>query len=268
MPDEPILLTRPRPQVALITFNEPKTLNAMSPDMVSQLRSTLTDVDADPTIRVVILTGAGRGFCSGHGLNELGKANERTDPVRMSLANQRGFSQLIIKINELRAPVIAAVNGPAAGAGLAMALAADTRVCSESARFGAAFIRVGISGCDVGVSYLLPRLVGPTLAFEMMLTGRLADADEALRTGLVLRVVPDGEVVDAALTIADQILGNSPFSVELTKRGMWQALGAPSLRHVIETEDRTQVLCMQVGDSPRAIAALRAKETVDWSKPA
>src|SRR3954452_17273089 len=115
-------------------------------------------------------------------------------------------------------PVIAAVNGPAAGGGLALALAADTRVCSESARFNAAFVRLGISGCDMGVSYLLPRIVGPTVAFEMMLTGRLIDAPEAVRVGLVLDVVPDGSVVAAAIEIASRIVANAPLAVRMTKQ--------------------------------------------------
>lgn len=185
--------------------------------------------------------------------------------VEAQLANQQAYSELITQINELPQPVIAAVNGSAAGGGFAIALAADTRVCSTSARFNAAFVRVGISGCDVGVSYLLPRIVGPTLAFEMMLTGRLIDADEARQAGLVLRVVPDGEVVGAALEIAERMIANSPLAVRLTKRTMWTNLDAPSLRHAIELEDRTQVLCLQTGDIREALPAVREKRTVRWA---
>jgi enoyl-CoA hydratase len=151
--------------------------------------------------------------------------------------------------------VIAAVNGPAAGGGLALALAADTRVCSESARFNAAFVRLGISGCDVGVSYLLPRTVGPTVAFEMMLTGRLIDATEARRVGLVLDVVPDGTVVDAALEIAKRILANSPFAVRMTKQVMWTNLDAADLDAAIQLENRTQILCAHTKDHHEAVAA-------------
>ena len=142
-------------------------------------------------------------------------------------------------------PVVAAVNGPAAGGGLALALAADTWVCSASARFNAAFVRIGLSGCDMGVSWLLPRLVGPTLAFEMMLTGRLVGAEEAAARGMVLRAVPDGEVVGAALEIARAICENTPLGVRLTKQTMWANLEAPSLENAIAFENRTQELCVQ-----------------------
>jgi enoyl-CoA hydratase len=141
---------------------------------------------------------------------------------------------------------------------MAMALAADTRICSTTARFNAAFVRLGISGCDVGVSYLLPRIVGPTLAFEMMLTGRLIDADEALRSGMVLRVVPDDELMPAALEIATAIAANSRIGIEMTKQVMWSNLDAPDLRSAIVTEDRTQVLCLTTPEARAAIPAMLA----------
>jgi enoyl-CoA hydratase len=151
--------------------------------------------------------------------------------------------------------VIAAVNGPATGAGLALAVAADIRICGESARFGAAFVRLGLSGCELGLSYLLPRLVGQTLAFEMTLTGRLVDAAEAHRCGLVLDVVADALVVDAALELADRIACNSPFGVRMTKEVMRSNLDAPGLAAAMQLENRTQVLCFQAPDAAEAMAA-------------
>jgi enoyl-CoA hydratase len=171
-----------------------------------------------------------------------------------ALADQERFAGLVMRIRSLPQPVIAAVNGPAAGGGLALALAADTRVCSSSARFNAAFVRIGLSGCDMGVSYLLPRLVGPTVAFEMMLTGRLVDAQEAFERGLVLRVVADGGVVEAALDVARAICANTPLGVRLTKQTMWANLEAPSLANAIELENRTQVLCVQTEGFQEAVA--------------
>jgi enoyl-CoA hydratase len=243
--------------ITLLTLNRPATLNAMSVELVRDLDAALSAVAADASCRAVVLTGAGRGFCSGHDLGEL----RDLDGVDAALAEQELFAALVPRIRSLPQPVIAAVNGPAAGGGLALALAADTRVCSESARFNAAFVRIGLSGCDMGVSWLLPRLVGPTLAFEMMLTGRLVGAEEALARGLVLRVVPDGTAVDAALEIARAICANSALGVRLTKQTMWVNLEAASLDSAIELENRTQVLCIQTGNVRQAVSAFMERRT-------
>lgn len=238
--------------IALITFNRPASLNAMNAAFVEQLSATLARVADDASTQVVIITGAGRGFCSGHDLHEM-KAAAQARAMKDSYRSQESYARLVVQLNELPQPVVAAVNGPAAGGGLALALAADTRVCSESARFNAAFVRLGISGCDVGVSYLLPRIVGPTVAFEMMLTGRLVDAAEAERCGLVLRAVPDGNVLDEALKIAIAIRTNSAFAVRMTKQVMWTNLDAASLRAAIELENRTQMVCITTADHDRAV---------------
>jgi enoyl-CoA hydratase len=152
-------------------------------------------------------------------------------------------------------PVIAAINGAAAGGGLALALASDVRIAAASARCNVAFVRVGLSGCDCGVSYLLPRAVGTSAAFELMLTGRPVDAEEALRIGLVARVVPDEELQEAALATAALIVGNSPFGVEMTKEVMWAALDAGSLADAVALENRTQILCTLTEDQREAVAA-------------
>lgn len=243
-----------RQSIAVVTFDRPASLNSMSPEFCRELISTLADIGADSAIRVVILTGAGRGFSSGHDLDDI-DPDAAPLSIAVRLEHQELYANVIRAIRAVPQPVVAAVNGPAAGGGLAMALAADTRVCSTSARFNAAFVRLGISGCDIGVSYLLPRTVGLTLAFEMMLTGRLIEADEALRSGLVLEVVPDGEVVEAAVRVADLICANSPFGVRETKRVMWANLDAPSLESALELENRTQVMCVLTEDSHEAIRA-------------
>jgi enoyl-CoA hydratase len=243
--------------VMLLTLNRPASLNAMSLELVRDLGATLTAVAADASCRAVVLTGAGRGFCSGHDLGEL----RDIGGVDGAIAEQELFAALVPRIRSLPQPVVAAVNGPAAGGGLALALAADTRVCSESARFNAAFVRIGLSGCDMGVSWLLPRLVGPTLAFEMMLSGRLVGAEEALARGLVLRVVPDGTVVDAALDIARAICENTPLGVRLTKQTMWANLEAPSLENAIAFENRTQELCVQSESFHEAVSTFIERRT-------
>jgi enoyl-CoA hydratase len=256
-----ILVERPEPEVALVTMNRPDRLNALTLEMVHDLSAALDQLDDDRTCRAVVITGAGRGFCAGHDLADL--EGEMDVPGGMDV--QAAFANLTVRITALSQPVIAAVNGPAAGGGLAIALGADTRVCSTSARFNAAFVRIGLSGCDVGVSYLLPRLISPTVAFEMMLTGRLIDADEALRVGLVGRVVPDGEVVDAAMAIAADICRNTPFGVRMTKQVMWANLDAAGLRQAIELENRTQILCTQAPDFHEALRAFAERRPAKFS---
>jgi enoyl-CoA hydratase len=253
-----VLTDELEPGIALVTLNRPERLNAMTLELVAELGEALARLGADPGTRAIVLTGAGRGFCAGHDLGEMVDGSGEDSPlatVRGGLGVQRAFSDLTVRVRRTPKPVIAAVNGAAAGGGLALALASDTRVCSASARFNAAFVRLGISGADVGVSYLLPRLVGPTAAFEMMLSGRIVDAEEAFRLGLVLRVVPDGEVVDAALDVARGIVRNSPLGVDMTKEVMWANLDAPSIEAAIELENRTQILCTQTRDFGEALSA-------------
>lgn len=244
--------------VVVVTFSVPKTLNSMTARFVDELGDVLEELGRDVTVRAIVLTGEGRGFSSGHDLAEMAGDTESLS-IPAGYEVQNAYARLIVRIKETPHPVIAAVNGVAAGGGLAIALAADTRVCSESARFNCAFVRLGISGCDVGMSYLLPRVVGPTLAFEMMMTGRLVAAQEALRNRLVLDVVPDGEVVEAAVRIARDIVRNSPFAIRMTKQVMWANLDAPSLQSAIELENRTQMVCVMTEDAREALGAFVEK---------
>lgn len=255
-----------RDGVRLVTLDRPETLNAMSPGLVGDLHDVLGEIGADGSCRAVILTGEGRGFCSGLDLSEpqVLEGTEDLGRVQAGMHVQQRIASLMVRLRELPQPTVAAVNGPATGGGLALALACDTRVAASSARFNAAFVRLGLSGCDVGVSYLLPRIVGPTLAFEMMLSGRLVDAEEAERRGLVLRVVGDGGVVDAALEVADGIVRNSPFGVWMTKEVMWANLEASSLRGAIDLENRTQILTSQTEDMREAMTAFVEKRDPEF----
>jgi enoyl-CoA hydratase len=257
-----VLTSQPQAGVTLLTLSRPERLNAMSHELVADLHDALDAVAADADCRVVVITGAGRGFCSGLDLKGTGTA-PGADGLGGSpqgrLAGQQHIARLIPHLRSLRQPVIAAVNGPAAGGGLALALGADIRIAAESARFNVAFVRIGLSGCDIGVSWLLPRLVGASRAWELMLTGRLIDAAEAERIGLVVRVVPDGEVVDAALETAGLIAGNSPFGVWMTKEVMWSNLETSSLHAGIDLENRTQILTTFSEDMQEAMTAFLEK---------
>jgi enoyl-CoA hydratase len=251
-----------REGITQLTLDRPESLNAMNTDLVNDLHAALDEVDGDQACRVVILTGAGRGFCAGLDIKSGSVIPPNSDGVgraQSGMLSQEHIASLITHMRSVRKPIIAAVNGPAAGGGLALALASDVRVAARSARFNVAFVRIGLSGCDVGVSYLLPRIVGASHAFEMMLTGRFVSAEEAERIGLVSRVVEDGEVVDAALEIAGQIAANSPFGVWMTKEVMWANLEASSLRGAIDLENRTQILTTFTEDMPEAMRAFLEK---------
>ncbi len=256
-----VLLEKLTPQIAVCTLNRPERLNAMSHELVAELHAALDEVAQDRSCRVLVLTGAGRGFCSGLDLKGSGQAPgiEGLGTPQSGMRAQQHIARLIPHLRALPQPVIAAVNGPAAGGGFALVLGSDIRIAAESARFNVAFVRIGLSGCDIGVSWLLPRLVGAARAHELLLTGRLIDAAEAERIGLVTRVVPDGRVVEAALEKAEEICANSPFGVWMTKEVMWSNLEVPSLHAGIDLENRTQILTTFTADMKEAVAAFLDK---------
>jgi len=257
-----VLIEHVRPGIVVLTLNRPQRLNAMNYDLVRGLYDALDELETDRSCRVIVLTGAGRGFCAGLDLSEGASPPPSLPPLGRAQAGmtvQKMIAGLVPKMRSVPQPVIAAVNGAASGGGLALALASDVRVASESARFNVAFIRVGLSGCDIGVSWMLPRLIGASRAFELLLTGRLIDATEADRIGLVTRVVPDGNVLDSALETAELIVGNSPFGVRMTKEVMWSQLEIGSLQAGIDLENRTQVLSSFTGDLAEAMTAFVEK---------
>lgn len=234
-------------------LNRPERLNALDDDTVAGLHGALQAVSSDSRCRALVVTGRGRGFCAGFDLGLAADApGSEHGETQAWMARQEAFAGLVTRLRDLRQPVIAAVNGPANGAGLGLALAADIRIASAQARFNAAFIKVGMSGCDIGVSYLLPRCVGAAHAFDIMLTGRMVDADEALRIGLVSRLVAHEDLLAQAHGVAEQITGHDPFAVWMTKRGMWANLEASSLHAAIELENRTQILARTTGGLARA----------------
>jgi enoyl-CoA hydratase len=256
-------LSTPEPGIALLTLSRPERLNAMSAELLAELHRTLDAIAEDPDCRVVVLTGAGRGFCAGLDLTayDLGSQNtrEEQESPQERLRLQKHIAALVPKLRALPQPVVAAVNGPAAGGGLALALASDVRIAGASARFNVAFVRIGLSGCDIGVSWMLPRLIGASRAFELLLTGRLIDAAEADHIGLVTRVVPDDELLGSALETARAIRANSPMGVRMTKEVMWSQLEIGSLQAGIDLENRTQILTSYTEDHDEAAAAFRER---------
>ena len=259
-------IDHPLEGVTRITLNRPERLNALNATLVAELHEALAAIGSDRTCRVVVLTGAGRGFCSGLDLSGYGEppGYQLKDRIQDTFATQTHIASLVPRLRALPQPVISAVNGPAAGGGLALALASDVRIAAASARFNVAFVKLGISGCDIGVSWLLPRLIGASRAWELMLTGRLIDADEADRIGLVLKVVDDEELPSAALETASLIVANSPWGVRMTKEVMWSQLEVGSLQAGIDLENRTQVLSSGTSEMQEAISAFLEKRVANF----
>jgi enoyl-CoA hydratase len=273
MPDAPtpstIVLSTPFPGITQVTLNRPDRLNAMNADLVQELHDALDTVNLDPECRVVILTGAGKAFCAGLDLNGYGlpptvPPGER-GLVQRSMATQQHIASLIPHMRRIRQPIIAAVNGAATGGGLALVLGSDVRIASEQARFGVAFVRVGLSACDIGTSWLLPRIVGAGRAHELMLTGRVFDAEEATRIGLVLESVDPDYLIDRCLSEAKLIMQNSPYGIWMTKEGMWANLEVPGLDAAIALENRTQVMSLNTGDFEEATEAFLQKRPARWA---
>jgi enoyl-CoA hydratase len=256
-----LLVDQPAPHVTRLTLNRPDQLNTITAELGEALHGALDAVAKDRKCRVMILTGAGRGFCAGLDLHGYGAApgNDGSDESRDRLANQQHMSTLILALRELPQPVIAAVNGPAAGFGLALALGCDIRYASHDAVFRAAFLNIGVSNCDMGTSWLLPRLIGASRSHELMLTGRRVSAQEALDIGLVADLTSTEALAERAIAGAEQIAAQSPWGVRLTKQGMWSALEIPSERTAIEYEDRQQIMATFGRAVPEAIGAFLEK---------
>ncbi len=256
-----VLVSRPADGVALLTLNRPEKLNAMDGTLVSELHAALDEVGGDRACRAIVLTGAGRGFCAGLDLGGYGEAPgaDGRGRVGAGFATQQHIAALIPRLRSLHQPVISAVNGPAAGGGLALALGSDVRIAAASARFNVAFVRIGLSGCDIGVSWMLPRLIGASRAWELMLTGRIIDSAEADKLGLVTRVVADEDLLASALETAALIVGNSPWGVRMTKEVAWSQLEIGSLQAGIDLENRTQILSSMTGDMQEAMLAFLEK---------
>ena len=255
-----------RDHVAVVTLNRPASLNALNRAMVRELRTFFAGLGDDVDTRVVVLQGAGRAFCAGLDLKETGDDDiGGGGSVQASLRGQRQISELVMMMRRAPQPIIAAVHGAACGGGFALALGADVRLAGASARMNAAFIRIGLSACDVGVSYFLPRMVGASVAAELLLTGNFIDAPRAERLGLVSRVVPDAELTTAAEAMAADMLRNSPLGLRLTKECLNASIDAASLDQVIAMEDRNQILCSRTGDFFEGVSAFLQKRPASYT---
>jgi enoyl-CoA hydratase len=238
-----VLVDTPRPGVTLITLNRPERMNAMAFDVMIPLRQALEKVSLDNDTRVVVLTGAGHGFCSGADLEDAGvipNIDGLTVPT-IALRAMELLDDVIRAVRRMHQPVIGAINGAAIGGGFCLSTATDIRIASETAYFRAAGINNGLTSTELGLSYLLPRAIGSSRAFEIMLTGRDVDAAEADRIGLVSRVVAPDELLDTCYEVADRICSFSRPGIELTKRLLWSSFEAGSLQGHMEAEGQAQL---------------------------
>jgi enoyl-CoA hydratase/carnithine racemase len=244
-------------EIAVLTINRPGRSNALDSQTLAELHEALDKISGSPAIRAVIITGSGSAFCAGADIKatpadftktaatpQAALLNAVSSTIAVTLSAQELMASAFEKIHRLRHPVIAAINGPAVG--------------------GAVFIRHGISACDMGTSYHLPRLVGAARSAELMLTGRIFDAAEAAAIGLVVDVVEPEQLLDRAVDKAREIARNSPLAVWMTKETMWQNIDAPSLRHALDVENRTQVLCTSTGDLSGSFASFRGDGVSSW----
>lgn len=255
-----VLIDTPRPHIALVTLNRPERMNAMAFDVMIPLREALERISADNDVRVVVLTGAGHGFCSGADLTSAGTV-PNVDGLTVTSVARRSMDLLndvLITLRRMHQPVIAAVNGAAIGGGLCLAVGADIRIAAEDAYFRAAGINNGLTSAELGLSYLLPRAVGASRAFEIMLSGRDVDATEAERIGLVSRTVAAAKLLDTCYDLAERIIGFSRVGTELTKRMLWSGLEAGGFESHMQHEGTAQLYVrLTTGNFDEAIRARR-----------
>jgi enoyl-CoA hydratase len=247
--------------VRVVTLDHPERLNSLSFALVPDLYDALARVGADNRCRVVVLTGAGRAFCSGLELEHAGMppGTEEMGRHRMGMRAMEYMGGIVPALRALPQPVIAAIKGPAYGGGMCLSLGADIRLAGESAVFCGAGISNGLAGTELGVSWLLPRAVGTSHAAEILLTGKKVGADEALRIGMVSQVLPDEALLEAAVSMAEGMCAFSPFGLTLTKETMWAAMEVGSLRAAVDLENRTQLLAGNTGNLQEATAAFKEK---------
>ncbi len=242
-----------------LTLNRPAAMNSISLAMVHELNDYFGRLYNDASVRIVVMRGAGRVFCAGLDIRDTGRTDAGAVPFGGGFGFQGYLADVYIKMRRCPQPIVALIHGPACGGGLAFALASDIRIAGESARMNAAFIRIGLSSCDMGVSYFLPRLVGASLAAELMLTGRFIHAPRALATGLVSQVVPDDGLEAAGQALVDEMLGTSPMGLRMTKEGLAMAIDAPSLEAAMAIENRNQVMCAGSSDFAEGMRAFLEK---------
>lgn len=253
-----------RGQVDWLTLNRPEALNSINTPMVTELRDYFGGLAEDRDTRIVVMRGAGRAFCAGLDIKaSVGQAHEA--PYGAGFGFQGYLAEVYIRMRRCPQPIVSLVHGPACGGGFAFVLASDIRVAGQSARMNAAFIKIGLSACDMGTSYFLPRLVGTSVASELMLTGRFIEADRALQTNLVSQIVPDEELEAAGQQYVDEMLATSPMGLRMTKEGLSMAIDAAGLEAAMAIENRNQLMCAATSDAKEGMQAFMEKRAPNYT---
>jgi enoyl-CoA hydratase/carnithine racemase len=257
------LLTETRGAVEILTLNRPDALNALNPQMVGELNDYFDSLHRRKNSRVIILRGAGRAFCAGLDLHTW-DGTDSSATVQRVLETQQRIARIYQLMRSCPQPIISLVHGAACGGGFSLALASDIRLAGPKGRMNAAYIKIGLTACDMGCSYFLPRLIGLSIASELMMTGRFIDADRALRVGLVSDVLPEEELLSAGLALADEMLATAPQGLRMTKEALNHNIDAQSLTAAMAMEDRHQALLSFTADHKEAIAAFLQKRPPLW----
>jgi 2-(1,2-epoxy-1,2-dihydrophenyl)acetyl-CoA isomerase len=251
-----VVLEKREGRVATLMMNRPERMNALNADLVMALKDALTRLGEDPEINVVILAGAGRAFCAGGDLSVIGKGRQENNVAELQPILRLGM-QMVLKMRTMRQPIIAAVHGAAAGAGMNIALAADIRVASEDAMFGQNFAKVGLFP-DYGGTFFLPQLVGPAKAAELFYTGEMINAAEALRIGVVNRVVPLAQLESEARALAQKIADGPPLAIRALKENLF-GRDQQELTEILDLEVEQQMKCFYSEDCGEGIRAFFEK---------
>ena len=245
-----------------LSLNRPESLNAINTQMATELRDYFGGLFQNRSCRVVVMKGEGRAYCAGLDIKD------HADLVHAPFGGGFGFqghlADVYIKMRRCPQPIISIVHGAASGGGFAFALASDIRIAGESMKMNSAFIKLGLSSCDMGVSYFLPRLVGVTVASEMMMTGRFVNADRALAVGLVNQVVADEKLIEAAQVFVDEMMATSPMGLRMTKEGLNMAVDAGSLEAAMAIENRNQIMCSSSEDFKEGLMAFIEKRQPNY----
>ena len=250
-------------QVATITLNRPERLNALTPTMRQELLDAVIESEVREDVRAIVLTGAGRGFCSGGDVKAMNEANEAGRHTALTDKVAPVRDKAVLAMREVGKPLIAAVNGPAAGAGMNIALACDIRIASTSARFGQTFSRRGLHP-DWGGTYFLPRLVGMARACELIWSGRMIDAEEALELGIVSKLTDPEALMSTTVEMALTFAAGPPVAIGLAKRAMYRGMDT-SLREALEFETYAQNICSETRDAREGIRAFVEKREPEFS---
>jgi len=248
-----------RDAIEIVSLNRPDARNTVNPTMADELIGYFSGLHDSPSTRIVILRGNGKEFCAGAELGSDAFIAPGAGRPQRQLFMQQRYSRIVRLMRSCPQPIVALVHGAACGAGFSLLLASDVRFATPAARMNAAYIRVGVGGCDMGSGYLLPRLIGLSVASELLLTGRFLGADRAKAVGLVSDVVDDDKLLDTGLAFAAEMARASPMGLRLTKQTLNALIDAPGIDAALMIEDRQQVMLLETSDHQEAVAAFREK---------